>query len=80
LTVSEALPVPVIKIDPDKCTGCGTCVENCPQEILELAKVGVRKKARPVENWVNLCVVCRYCAKFCPEGAITVELPGYELW
>jgi NAD-dependent dihydropyrimidine dehydrogenase PreA subunit len=70
----------VIKIDLDKCTGCGTCVENCPQEILELRTVGTKKKAQPTENWEDMCVACRYCQKFCPYNSITVEIPGYELW
>jgi ferredoxin len=25
-----------IKVDNDKCTGCGTCVEVCPVEVFEL--------------------------------------------
>lgn len=79
MAVRETL-APIITIDDAKCTGCGTCVENCPQQILELQRVGVKKKARPAENWAEMCVACRYCQKFCPYGAVKIELPGHELW
>lgn len=76
--MSEALPEPIIKIDETKCVGDGICVEICPQQNLELVKVGVKRKVRVKD--INMCVVCRYCQKVCPHGAIKVELPGYELW
>ncbi len=33
-----------IKIDEDKCVGCGTCVEVCPVNLLELKSVNGKKK------------------------------------
>jgi len=77
--MSEALPISVTHIiDDSKCTGCGTCADYCPQEIIEIVKVGLKKKARVTDP--ELCVACRYCQKFCPYEAVTVELPGHELW
>lgn len=46
------------------CTGCGTCVEKCPVDALELGKNG---KAKRNEAW---CIGCGICAHFCPESAI----------
>ncbi|MCB2228451.1 MAG: electron transfer flavoprotein subunit alpha [Desulfarculaceae bacterium] len=51
-------------IDKELCTGCGSCVDVCPFEALEL----IDDKAQ-----VNdACTLCGACADECPEGAITV--------
>jgi len=55
-----------IKVDHDKCTGCGTCVEVCPVGVFELQN----EKSVPVN--VDECLVCRACETQCPEGAIEV--------
>lgn len=55
-----------IIIDDDKCTGCGTCVEICPVEVLEIQD----EKSVPVN--VEECLVCRACEAQCPEGAMQV--------
>lgn len=55
-----------IIIDDEKCTGCGTCVEICPVEVLEIQN----EKSVPVN--VEECLVCRACEAQCPETAIQV--------
>ncbi len=76
--MSEVAPISVTHIiDAEKCTGCGTCAEYCPQKIIEIIPVGLKKRARITDP--DLCVVCQYCQKICPYDAIKVELPGYEL-
>ncbi|MEW6141703.1 MAG: 4Fe-4S binding protein [Chloroflexota bacterium] len=77
MTEGKTLPV-VHKVDTNKCTGCGVCVEQCPQQIMELYPFGSKKKARCKD--LDLCVACLYCQKMCPEVAITVEMPGVKLW
>jgi indolepyruvate ferredoxin oxidoreductase alpha subunit len=51
-------------VDPDACTGCGTCIRfGCPAiEFFE-------EKARITE----LCNGCSVCAQICPAGAILRE-------
>jgi len=49
-----------------KCTGCETCVNNCPASVYEI-KDG---KSLPVR--VEECILCRTCESNCPEGAIQV--------
>lgn len=45
------------------CTGCGTCVEVCPQRAISLmGNVATINQA--------LCDECETCVKVCPEGAI----------
>ena len=54
--------------DPEHCTGCGTCVAQCPAEALSL-----------VENLAvvdpALCIGCFCCQEMCPEKAITLVAP-----
>ncbi len=55
-----------IKIDNDKCTGCGTCVDVCPVAVFEL------RNEKSVAVNVDECLVCRVCETECPEKAIQV--------
>lgn len=57
-----------IKIDLDKCTGCGACLAVCPFDALEL----VAEKAQVKEG----CNLCGACQPACVYDAITVEAPG----
>jgi len=77
---SEGILVPKITVDVNKCTGCGTCVDNCPQKALEIYMVGNKKRMRPIKDWADICVACEYCMKLCPYEAVKIELPGHELW
>ena len=56
-----------IRIDLDKCTGCGVCVSVCPLSVYVMDS----GKTKPVK--ANECVVCRACENMCPEEAVTVE-------
>lgn len=57
----------IIKIDEDKCSGCGICVPDCPEGALRI----IDGKARLVGEL--FCDGLGACLKNCPEGAITVE-------
>ena len=52
-------------VDPEKCTGCGTCVRNCPTNIIFL------------ENRIStICDLCGgepECVKWCPKGVISLK-------
>lgn len=54
--------------DPARCTGCGTCVEQCPAQALTLDG-GV-----PVVD-VEACIACFCCQEMCPEKAIALKKP-----
>jgi NAD-dependent dihydropyrimidine dehydrogenase PreA subunit len=52
-------------IDPDKCEGCGECVNICPTESIEIAN----EKAVVVK--ADECTECQACEAACPNGAIS---------
>lgn len=54
------------KIDQDICIGCGTCIERCPVDAIELNE---DEKAERNSEW---CIGCGICAHFCPESAISL--------
>lgn len=67
-----------IKIDASKCTGCGTCAENCPMQVLEIVTVGRKKRSRVKDP--DSCIGCHTCELDCPYEAIKVYPPlGEEL-
>ncbi len=59
------MPKPIV--DAGKCTGCGTCVSVCPQQVFEM------KNDKAVVVNPDNCIGCRVCETACPEGAITIE-------
>ena len=54
------------KADPRLCTGCGTCVDQCPVSALSLFD-----QVPQVDP--ALCITCFCCQEVCPEKAITLQ-------
>jgi NAD-dependent dihydropyrimidine dehydrogenase PreA subunit len=66
--------VPNVKVDLEKCSGDGVCVEICPVEVFELQKLPKypdTEKSVPVRK--DECILCMACVASCPTDAITVE-------
>jgi NAD-dependent dihydropyrimidine dehydrogenase PreA subunit len=65
----------IIKIDEDKCTGCGLCVPSCAEGAIQI----VNGKARLVSE--KYCDGLGACLGECPEGALQVierEAEGFD--
>lgn len=61
-----------IKIDIERCKGCGLCVAVCPKNCITISKHSNEKgffyaKAKQVG-----CTGCANCALMCPENVIEV--------
>jgi len=56
----------IVKIDEEKCTGCGLCIPNCAEGALQI----VDGKAKLVSE--KFCDGLGACLGHCPEDAITV--------
>jgi len=56
------------KIDFDLCTGCGTCVDHCPMDVIRLDE----QTNKAVVTYLRDCQSCFLCEMDCPEEAIYV--------
>ncbi|HOM60415.1 MAG TPA: 4Fe-4S binding protein [Anaerohalosphaeraceae bacterium] len=54
------------KVDKEVCTGCGSCVDACPSEAIEM--VDGKAVVDPEK-----CVDCGVCVDECPVEAISME-------
>ncbi len=57
----------IIKIDEERCDGCGNCVPNCQEGALQI----IEGKARLISEL--MCDGLGACIGHCPQGAITIE-------
>jgi NAD-dependent dihydropyrimidine dehydrogenase PreA subunit len=65
----------IIKIDEDKCTGCGQCVDACVESALKI----VDGKAKVIRD--SFCDGLGACIGECPEGALTIverDVPEFD--
>jgi uncharacterized protein (DUF362 family)/NAD-dependent dihydropyrimidine dehydrogenase PreA subunit len=54
------------KVDPDRCTACGACIEHCPVSALRMgADV-------PLVD-ADTCIACFCCQEICPGQAISLS-------
>ena len=54
------------KVEADKCTGCESCIGECPSEAINMAE------AKAVID-TDACVDCGVCVDACPTEAISME-------
>ena len=59
-------------IDPSVCTGCGLCVQICPDNVLSLQD----GRSQAGEGEFMGCIACGHCTAVCPTDAITVSGRG----
>lgn len=57
----------IVKIDEEKCNGCGVCIPSCSEGALQI----IDGKARLISD--KYCDGLGACLGECPQGAITIE-------
>jgi adenylylsulfate reductase, subunit B len=58
-------------IDREKCTGCGTCVDVCTEDVYFGSEAG----ATPLVSYPEVCFHCNCCVQECPSEAIRLRIP-----
>ena len=53
----------MVSVDNTKCTGCGNCVDVCPEQAITMHDYLAMINE-------DLCIQCGTCANVCPTGAI----------
>lgn len=62
-----------VHIIPERCKGCGFCIEFCPRSVLGESREWNRRGYHPPEVLRRgLCAECHFCELLCPEFAIYV--------
>lgn len=59
-----------VKINIEKCIGCGLCCKDCPHHVLVLQNGKVTMMA-------DKCLECGHCVAICPKDAFTMS--GYDM-
>jgi ferredoxin len=70
----ELLERPVA--NPDRCTGCQTCMLSCPVQAITMSGPGGKRTASGKKTAVMdaaICIRCYCCHELCPENAIDLE-------
>jgi NAD-dependent dihydropyrimidine dehydrogenase PreA subunit len=53
----------MMQIDRERCTGCGACMEACPNDAIEIQDGFAHVLA-------ERCTECGTCVEVCPQGAV----------
>jgi len=65
---------------PERCIGCGTCVQVCPKGELVIGSVGAVARGLIDKDFIEkkqkACVFCGLCARICPTGALELRIAG----
>jgi adenylylsulfate reductase subunit B len=65
----------ITKVDSERCTGCQTCYDLCPQDVYTWDE----KENAPVVAYPEECWGCGVCWAECPSRAIEYKVPA-SLW
>lgn len=74
-----------LEVDPDRCDGCGVCMEPCPLDLIVLTSpdeevfVGCSTSLhtdKVKESCINGCLKCYICLDVCSQRAISIDKNG----
>ncbi|MHA1338548.1 MAG: molybdopterin-dependent oxidoreductase [Promethearchaeota archaeon] len=74
----DKVSVKIVEINPDKCIGCGRCIEACPHDAIEFyytQQSWVYENKTPNKSRIDpcKCFKCATCIPHCPVNAINIR-------
>ena len=63
-----------VKVDPQKCRACLTCIRVCPHSAIQLVRIDSEREVAEISDLA--CDACGICAGICPAKAIAFQ--GYS--
>ena len=71
-----------LTVDLDRCTGCGVCIDACPEEAVTRGAIGAvnrgKAKVAKVDVDEKKCSFCGVCNIMCPFNAIKLSIDGKD--
>ena len=61
-----------IRVNRDRCLGCGCCMDGCFQGVLEFEDDGEMTYPRVVADH-DACISCEECVALCPNEALGMQ-------
>ncbi|MEA3438811.1 MAG: 4Fe-4S binding protein [Chloroflexota bacterium] len=68
-----------LRWDPEKCTGCGLCVMDCPANAIEMIVIDKKAKRFVMRYHVDRCTFCAQCVFSCRQGCLEMSNDTWEL-
>lgn len=69
-----------LTVDLDKCTGCGVCIDACPEEAIARGAIGAAGRGKAKVSKIDIdekkCSFCGVCNILCPFDAIKLTIDG----
>jgi methylamine methyltransferase corrinoid activation protein len=62
----------ILEVPVEKCIYCQKCVEECPEDALEIVETDDGKRVAKYDSQKCLGTSCRRCVSVCPESAIDI--------
>ncbi len=62
----------ILEVPVEKCIYCQKCVEECPEDALEIIETDDGRRVAKYDSQKCLGTSCRRCVSVCPEDAIDV--------
>jgi 2-oxoglutarate ferredoxin oxidoreductase subunit delta len=73
---SAQTPKGQVYVLPNRCKGCGYCIEFCPEDVLVFSSdINAKGYTFPIvqEGKESACVHCQFCNLVCPDLAIYTQ-------
>jgi formate hydrogenlyase subunit 6/NADH:ubiquinone oxidoreductase subunit I len=68
-----------LKWDPQKCTGCGLCVMDCPANAIQVTILDKKEKRFVFSYHTDQCLFCGQCVESCRQGSLSMVNDHWEL-